>query len=125
MDEKKAIKLTEKIFVIYDDVKAKQRSKKRSHSDSKDKDKDAKRAKIKDDGYKNDKNERNDRHDKSERNDRNDKKEKKDVDYSASDQVYTFPFDNYLYIDKIQLKIKFLRDIWPRKSEICSFIQNL
>lgn len=57
LDDKKALKLTEKIFVIYDDAKASQRSKKRSHSDDKDKDKDkdAKKAKFKDDGGKNEK----------------------------------------------------------------------
>ena len=49
------MKLTEKIFIIYDDARAAQRSKKRSHSDDKEKDKDSKKAKLKDDGHKNDK----------------------------------------------------------------------
>ncbi|XP_033207455.1 uncharacterized protein LOC117167015 [Belonocnema kinseyi] len=91
LDERKAIKLTEKIFIIYDDAKAKQRSKKRSHSDSKDKEKDVKKAKIKEDGHKNDKNDKSDRNDRSDRIDRNekkDKKEKKDkTDDRASDQI--------------------------------------
>ncbi|XP_051157626.1 U4/U6 small nuclear ribonucleoprotein Prp3 isoform X2 [Leptopilina boulardi] len=55
LDDKKALKLTEKIFVIYDDAKASQRSKKRTHSD--DKDKDVKKAKFKDEGAKQEKNE--------------------------------------------------------------------
>lgn len=57
LDDKKALKLTEKIFVIYDDAKASQRSKKRTHSDDKDKDKDVKKAKFKDEGAKQEKNE--------------------------------------------------------------------
>lgn len=55
MEDKKASKLTEKIFTIYDDTKASQKSKKRNHSDDKEKDKDAKKPKFKDDEVKNEK----------------------------------------------------------------------
>lgn len=50
MEEKKAIKLTEKMFTIYDDARAAQKNRKRSHVDDKDKDKDkdTKKSKIKD-----------------------------------------------------------------------------
>ncbi|KAG5307473.1 PRPF3 protein, partial [Acromyrmex insinuator] len=49
LEDKKASKLTEKIFTIYDDTKASQKSKKRSHPEDKDKDKDAKKSRFKDD----------------------------------------------------------------------------
>lgn len=57
MDDRKASKLTEKIFGVYEDVKASYKaSKKRSHSDDKStKEKDAKKPRIKDDEIKNDK----------------------------------------------------------------------
>lgn len=45
LEDKKASKLTEKIFAIYDDAKAAQKSKKRTHVEDKDKDKDAKKMK--------------------------------------------------------------------------------
>lgn len=47
--------MTEKIFTIYDDTKASQKSKKRSHPEDKDKDKDAKKSRFKDDETKNEK----------------------------------------------------------------------
>lgn len=47
--------MTEKIFTIYDDAKAAQKSKKRAHAEDKDKDKDAKKSRFKDDDIKNDK----------------------------------------------------------------------
>ncbi|XP_011633950.1 U4/U6 small nuclear ribonucleoprotein Prp3 [Pogonomyrmex barbatus] len=49
LEDKKASKLTEKIFTIYDDTKAAQKNKKRSHPEDKDKDKDAKKSRFKDD----------------------------------------------------------------------------
>lgn len=49
LEEKKANKLMEKIFSIYDDTRAAQKSKKRSHINDKDKDRDAKKPKTKDD----------------------------------------------------------------------------
>lgn len=55
MEDKKASKLTEKIFTIYDDTKASQKNKKRSHPEDKDKDKDAKKSRFKDDETKNEK----------------------------------------------------------------------
>lgn len=55
MEDKKASKLTEKIFAIYDDAKAAQKSKKRNHVDDKDKDKDAKKPRFRDDEVKNEK----------------------------------------------------------------------
>lgn len=55
LEDKKASKLTEKIFTIYDDTKAAQKSKKRSHPEDKDKDKDAKKSRFKDDETKNEK----------------------------------------------------------------------
>ncbi|XP_018374721.1 PREDICTED: U4/U6 small nuclear ribonucleoprotein Prp3 [Trachymyrmex cornetzi] len=55
LEDKKASKLTEKIFTIYDDTKASQKSKKRSHPEDKDKDKDAKKSRFKDDETKNEK----------------------------------------------------------------------
>lgn len=55
LEEKKASKLTEKIFTIYDDTKAAQKSKKRAHAEDKDKDKDAKKSRFKDDDVKNEK----------------------------------------------------------------------
>lgn len=57
LEDKKASKLTEKIFTIYDDTKASQKNKKRSHSEDKDKDKDkdAKKSRFKDDETKNEK----------------------------------------------------------------------
>ncbi|XP_034945371.1 uncharacterized protein Prp3 [Chelonus insularis] len=55
LDEKKAMKLTEKMFNIYDDARAAQKAKKRSHDEDKDKDKDSKKAKIKENDSKNDK----------------------------------------------------------------------
>jgi hypothetical protein len=51
----KATKLTEKIFTIYDDTKAAQKSKKRSHPEDKDKDKDAKKSRFRDDETKTEK----------------------------------------------------------------------
>jgi len=51
----KATKLTEKIFTIYDDTKAAQKSKKRSHPEDKDKDKDAKKSRFRDDEAKTEK----------------------------------------------------------------------
>lgn len=53
LEDKKASKLTEKIFTIYDDTKTAQKNKKRSHSE--DKDKDAKKSRFKDDEAKNEK----------------------------------------------------------------------
>lgn len=55
LEDKKALKLTEKIFTIYDDAKAAQKSKKRNHVEDKDKDKDAKKPRFKDDEVKNEK----------------------------------------------------------------------
>lgn len=55
MEDKKASKLTEKIFAIYDDAKAAQKSKKRNHVEDKDKDKDAKKPRFRDDEIKNEK----------------------------------------------------------------------
>ncbi|XP_012532521.1 U4/U6 small nuclear ribonucleoprotein Prp3 [Monomorium pharaonis] len=55
LEDKKASKLTEKIFTIYDDTKASQKNKKRSHPEDKDKDKDAKKSRFKDDETKNEK----------------------------------------------------------------------
>lgn len=55
LEDKKASKLTEKIFTIYDDAKASQKNKKRSHPEDKDKDKDAKKSRFKDDETKNEK----------------------------------------------------------------------
>ncbi|CAL1673952.1 unnamed protein product [Lasius platythorax] len=55
LEDKKASKLTEKIFTIYDDTKAAQKNKKRPHSEDKDKDKDAKKSRFKDDEAKNEK----------------------------------------------------------------------
>lgn len=55
LEDKKASKLTEKIFTIYDDNKAAQKNKKRSHPEDKDKDKDAKKSRFKDDETKNEK----------------------------------------------------------------------
>lgn len=55
LDDKKASKLTEKIFGVYDDVKASYKAKKRSHGDDKSKEKDVKKPRIKDDEIKNDK----------------------------------------------------------------------
>lgn len=55
LEDKKATKLTEKIFTIYDDTKASQKNKKRSHPEDKDKDKDAKKSRFKDDETKNEK----------------------------------------------------------------------
>ncbi|XP_015600963.1 U4/U6 small nuclear ribonucleoprotein Prp3 [Cephus cinctus] len=55
LEDKKAAKLTEKIFMVYDDTKAAQKSKKRSHTDDKDKDKEIKKARIRDDEPKNEK----------------------------------------------------------------------
>lgn len=54
MEDKRATKLTEKIFTIYDDTKAAQKSKKRIHIDEKEKDKDAKKPKLQEDELKND-----------------------------------------------------------------------
>lgn len=55
LEDKKASKLTEKIFTIYDDTKAAQKSKKKPHPEDKDKDKDTKKSRFKDDETKNDK----------------------------------------------------------------------
>lgn len=55
LEDKKASKLTDKIFTIYDDTKASQKNKKRSHPEDKDKDKDAKKSRFKDDEAKNEK----------------------------------------------------------------------
>ncbi|XP_020283218.1 U4/U6 small nuclear ribonucleoprotein Prp3 [Pseudomyrmex gracilis] len=55
LEDKKASKLTEKIFTIYDDTKVAQKSKKKPHSEDKDKDKDTKKSRFKDDETKNDK----------------------------------------------------------------------
>lgn len=55
LEDKKASKLTEKIFTIYDDTKAAQKNKKRPHSEDKDKEKDAKKSRFKDDEAKNEK----------------------------------------------------------------------
>lgn len=55
LEDKRASKLTEKIFTIYDDTKASQKNKKRSHPEDKDKDKDAKKSRFKDDETKNEK----------------------------------------------------------------------
>lgn len=55
LEDKKASKLTEKIFAIYDDIKAAQKSKKRNHVEDKEKEKDAKKPKFKDDEIKNEK----------------------------------------------------------------------
>lgn len=55
LEDMKATKLTEKIFVIYDDTKAAQKSKKRSHPEDKDKDKDAKKSRFRDDEAKTEK----------------------------------------------------------------------
>ncbi|KAK0163611.1 hypothetical protein PV327_007277 [Microctonus hyperodae] len=46
LEEKKAIKLTEKIFDIYDEIKAAQKYKKRIHTDDDDKEKDMKKPKL-------------------------------------------------------------------------------
>ncbi|EZA52724.1 U4/U6 small nuclear ribonucleoprotein Prp3 [Ooceraea biroi] len=55
LEDMKATKLTEKIFTIYDDTKAAQKSKKRSHPEDKDKDKDAKKSRFRDDEAKTEK----------------------------------------------------------------------
>ncbi|KAH0956150.1 hypothetical protein HN011_001978 [Eciton burchellii] len=55
LEDMKATKLTEKIFTIYDDTKAAQKSKKRSHPEDKDKDKDAKKSRFRDDETKTEK----------------------------------------------------------------------
>lgn len=55
LEDKKASKLTDKIFTIYDDTKTSQKNKKRSHPEDKDKDKDAKKSRFKDDEIKNEK----------------------------------------------------------------------
>lgn len=55
LEDKKASKLTEKIFTIYDDTKAAQKDKKRSHAEDKDKDKDAKKSRFRDDDVKTEK----------------------------------------------------------------------
>lgn len=48
LDEKKASKVAEKIFIVYDDMKAAHKAKKRSHGDDRDKDRDrdSKRSRI-------------------------------------------------------------------------------
>ncbi|XP_015127045.1 U4/U6 small nuclear ribonucleoprotein Prp3 isoform X2 [Diachasma alloeum] len=48
LEDKKAMKLTDKVFTMYEDVKALQKSKKRSHTEDKEKDRDAKKSKIMD-----------------------------------------------------------------------------
>ncbi|XP_063992231.1 U4/U6 small nuclear ribonucleoprotein Prp3 isoform X2 [Diachasmimorpha longicaudata] len=48
LEDKKAMKLTDKVFTMYEDVKALQKSKKRSHTEDKEKDRDAKKSKIAD-----------------------------------------------------------------------------
>ncbi|XP_046749508.1 U4/U6 small nuclear ribonucleoprotein Prp3 [Diprion similis] len=55
LEEKKATKLMEKIFSIYDDTKASQKTKKRPHIDDKDKDRDAKKPKTKEEEFMNEK----------------------------------------------------------------------
>lgn len=48
LDEKKAMKLTEKMFIIYNEMRATQKNRKRSHIDEKDKEKDMKKLKLED-----------------------------------------------------------------------------
>uniref|UniRef100_A0A0C9QW70 PRPF3_1 protein n=1 Tax=Fopius arisanus TaxID=64838 RepID=A0A0C9QW70_9HYME len=48
LEDKKAMKLTDKVFTMYEDVKALQKSKKRAHAEDKEKDKDAKKSKMAD-----------------------------------------------------------------------------
>ncbi|KAK0090813.1 hypothetical protein PV325_003833 [Microctonus aethiopoides] len=48
LDEKKAMKLTEKMFIIYNEMRATQKNRKRIHLDEKDKEKDMKKLKLED-----------------------------------------------------------------------------